>query len=86
MISLLLSEHDDFRNTLGNLKTGLREFKSRTMATPGFVERLCEQGVYLIYLMRSHMWVETHGLYKVADKELRLSERQRLIKQILGAH
>ncbi len=84
MVYLLLSEHEDFRNSLGNLKVALDGFKSRAAVKPGLIDKICEQGTYLICLLRSHMWVESHSLYKAADKELRLSERRKLIKQIVG--
>lgn len=84
MVYLLLSEHEDFRNSLGNLKAALDGFKSRAAVKPGLIDKICEQGTYLIGLLRSHMWVESHSLYKAADKELRLSERRKLIKQIVG--
>ena len=82
MIYLLLSEHEDFRNSIKDLKTALGEFKRRKAFKPSTLDRICEQGTYLICLLRSHMSVESNSLYRVADKELRLSEKRKLIKQI----
>ena len=84
MVYLLLSEHEDFRNSIGNLKTALGEFKKREAPKPASLDKICEQGTYLICLLRSHMWVESHSLYRAADKELRLSEKRKLIRQIEG--
>jgi len=82
MIYLLLSEHDDFRNSLKSLRASLSEFKRYKSIKPDTIDKICEQGTYLICLLRSHMWVESHSLYRAADKELRLSEKQKLIRQI----
>jgi hemerythrin-like domain-containing protein len=84
MVYLLLSEHEDFRNSLNNLKTNLNELKKHVLFKSDLVDKICDQGNYLICLLRSHMWVESHSLYKAADKELHASERQKLIKLIAG--
>ena len=84
MIWLLLSEHEDFRNCLRQLRLSLSEFGKTGSDKDRLIHGLHEQGTYLVCLLRSHMWVESHSLYKVADKELRLSERRKLIKQIVG--
>ena len=82
MVYLLLSEHEDFRNSLKSLRESLGEFKRRKSVKPGAIDKICDKGTYLICLLRSHMWVESHSLYKAADKELRLSEKRKLIGQI----
>ena len=84
MICLLLSEHEDFRNSIKNLKTALSKFKKHEVVKPGTLDKICEQGTYLICLLRSHMSVESNSLYRVADKELRLSEKRKLTRQIEG--
>ena len=84
MIYLLLSEHEDFRRSLGNLKMLLGKFKKNAAIKLSAIDEICEQGTYLICLLRSHMWVESHSFYKAADKELRLSEKRKLIRQIEG--
>jgi hemerythrin-like domain-containing protein len=84
MIYLILSEHEDFRNSLKSLKASLSEFKRHKSVKPGTIDKICEQGTYLICLLRSHMWVESHSLYRAADKELRLSEKRKLIRLIEG--
>ena len=83
MVYLLLSEHEDFRHSLENLKTALQNCKHQA-ADPILIDKICEQGTYLICLLRSHMWVESHSLYKAADKELHVREKQELIKHIEG--
>lgn len=82
MIYLLLSEHEDFRNSIGNLKAALYRARAGASVKPNLIDEIGSQGTYLICLLRSHMWAESHSLYKVADKELRLSEKRKLIKQI----
>ena len=84
MVYLLLSEHEDFRNSLKCLKASLSEFKSRESVKPGAIDKICEQGTYLICFLRSHMWVESHRLYKPADKEVHLSEKWKLTRLIKG--
>jgi hemerythrin-like domain-containing protein len=82
MVYLLLSEHEDFRNCLQGLKKSIRQAKKGGASTAVNIERICEQGTYFICMLRSHMWVESHSLHRAADKELRLSEKKKLIQQI----
>ncbi len=82
MINLLLSEHEDLRNSLVFLKTALKKRKKHFLAKRGLIDKICYQGTYLVCLLRNHMRVESRGLYKAADKELRTSEKRNLIKQI----
>ena len=84
MIYLLLSEHEDFRNSIKNLRLALSKFKKHKTLKLGTLDKICEQGTYLICLLRSHMSVESNSLYRVADKELRLNEKRKLIRQIEG--
>lgn len=83
MVYLLLSEHEDFRHCLERLRKPLRAFQKNESIKPGAIDKVCDDGAYLICLLRSHMWVESHGLYKVADKELKPIEKRELIKQIM---
>ena len=84
IIYLLLSEHEDFRNSIKDLKMALSEFKKHELVKPGILDKICEQGTYLICLLRSHMSVESNSLYRVADKELRLGEKRKLMRLIGG--
>ena len=87
MIFLLLSEHEDFRNSLRDLAHVLTEFKKPGRNKERLIHGLSEKGTYLIFLLRSHMRVESLSLYRVADKELNRSEKKQLIKQLkTGGH
>lgn len=82
MIYLLRSEHDDFRHCLKTLKKVLAKCPARKGPGPVVMETLQDCGTYLTCLMRSHMWCESHSLYKAADEELRPSEKKELIREI----
>lgn len=82
MICLLLSEHEDFRNSLRDLARSLSEFKKPGRDKDRLIHGLSEKGTYLIFLLRSHMRVESLSLYRVADKELNRSEKKQLLAQI----
>ena len=87
MIWLLLSEHEDFRNCLRQLRLSLSEFGKAGSDKTRLIHGLHEQGTYLVCLLRGHMWLETQSLYRAADKELHRSEKKELIKQIkTGGH
>ena len=80
MVCLLLSEHEDFRRSLKDLKKSLQAVRNRYSVDA--VHRLCERGTYMVCLLRSHMWCESHSLYKAADTELKADEKQCLIRMI----
>ena len=82
MVCLLLSEHEDFRHSLEILSASLNEFFKNGSLRPGSIDRIYEQGTYLICLLRSHMQVESTSLYKAADEELRPAEKKALIDQM----
>ncbi len=82
MICLLLSEHQDFRNSLREMRLSLLEFNKAGRDKTELIHKIEEQGTYLVCLLRSHMQVETQSLYRVADKELHPSEKKRLIDQM----
>lgn len=84
LVALLLSEHDDFRGSLEGLEAALEDFKRHEFMKSSLIEKICEHGTYLICLLRSHMWVESHNLYKAADRELRPDEKKSLILRISG--
>ena len=81
MVWLLLSENQDFRNNLKELRLSLLEFNKAGRNKTELIHKIGEQGTYLVCLLRSHMQIETQILYRVADKELRPSEKKRLIDQ-----
>ena len=84
MVYLLLSEHEDFRSSIKDLKIALRELKIHASVKHSTLDKICEQGTYLICLLRSHMSVESSSLYRVADKELHPSEKRKLILKIIS--
>ena len=83
MIWLLLSEHEDFRNSLNQLRLSLSEFRKTGSDKTRLIHGLNEQGTYLVCLLRGHMRLETQSLYRAADRELHRSEKEQLIEQIL---
>ena len=82
-IYLLLSEHEDFRNSLEEMKRSLKSLKYGVDASVT-VHRIYQRGIYFICLLRSHMWVESQNLYKTADKELKPEEKRQLIRLVGG--
>ena len=86
MIWFLQAEHQDFRLNLETFKTRLEELagSKNEMARLRVLEKIQETGTYLIYLLRNHVRAENEYLYRVADRELRSEEKNRLIRQIVG--
>ena len=82
MVYLLLSEHEDLRKCLEILDKTLNEIHGTAGPRLGRIDKIYEQGTYLICLLRSHMRVESTSLYKAADEELRPAEKKELIRQI----
>lgn len=73
MLRLLSADHKEFRDGLAGLEKNIKTGKADLIA---------EQGTYIVCLLSSHMWVESHSLYKAADKELRLNEKRTLIRRM----
>lgn len=86
VIHLLQAEHEDFRKNLEGFRFLLQEIpKKKYESIRGeMTERLREQGLYLIYLLRNHIQEETETVYKVANRELRPSEKSTLQKEIVS--
>jgi len=85
IIFLLLSEHDDFRSSLEELRCDLAKIKGSTIYPSRTIDKVTDLGTYFICLCRNHMWAETQSLYKIAFKELQLAERRKLIYRIQEA-
>ena len=87
LIYLLLSEHEDFRNSLDRMRSSLHLLKAGADASVT-AHQLYQRGIYFICLLRSHMWVESQNLYKTADRELKPGEKRELIKCVnkRGSH
>lgn len=83
-IGLLQAEHEDFRKKLEGFKFLLGEVKKqdRESERAKLIEKICEQGTYLIYLLHNHIRAETEVIYKVAERELRPDEKKKLSKQV----
>ena len=78
LITLLISEHEDFRKILESLKQSLRRLSRQDEG--GRIDRtkIKEEGAYLICLLRSHLWVENDKIYRAAHEELKAAERVKL--------
>ena len=82
MIYLLLSEHEDFRNCLEELKKTSLQLKDAKAGKARLVDHLSDRGTYFVCLSRSHLWVESQSLYRVADHELRPDEKKKLLHRM----
>ena len=82
MIYLLLSEHEDFRNCLKELKDASSRLKDAKAGKARLVDHLSDRGTYFVCLSRSHLWVESQSLYRVADHELHPDEKRKLLRRM----
>ena len=84
LITLLGSEHEDFRRLLKGLGRSLSAFKQEKEASLQLrsVQRIREEGMYLICLMRSHLWAETRNMYEALNRELRAEEKENLARRL----
>lgn len=78
VIALLLSEHEDFRQILIQLKSWIQSLGEFPEQSPILWEKIKTQGFYLSVLLKTHIWAESHGIYKPAEEELNLREKQSL--------
>lgn len=77
VLCLLLSEHEDFRQSLAELKRLLSKL-NRGGSPFGAIDQIREKGTRLAVLMRSHLWAEQEMVHKTAGKELRPEEKRAL--------
>ena len=82
LIDLLLSEHEDFRNSLKEMKQVFGCFKKKKADTVQTIHALNAKAAYFTCLLRSHLWAESQVLYSVASKELRPDEKKLLAKKM----
>ena len=84
LITLLRSEHEDFRRRLKGLGRSLAVFTKEKEASRQLrsVQKIREEGMYLICLMRSHLWAETREMFNVLNRELRAEEKEKLARQL----
>lgn len=84
LISLLCSEHDEFRRNLRSLDFWLKELAEKEDGRNRMtvLEKVKELGTFLAYLLQNHLLEESEILYRVADQELRPDEKRQLVKRI----
>lgn len=86
VVALFRSEHRDFKTGMQNFERSLHEMileKTGTGRAP-LIDKIYEQGTYLIYLLRNHIRAEAESIYKEAQRGLKSSEKIELMKQIRG--
>lgn len=83
-VHLLRAEHEDFRANLRAFELELRKLSGnrKDMNRGKIVDRIRETGIYLIYLLRSHLRTESKSLYKVIDREIRQDEKKKLQNRV----
>lgn len=79
VISLLLAEHHDFRQALGQLQVLLSSVQKRGAPQINDIESVVRVGNYLVYLLRSHLWAESETIDKTMREVLRPDERKKLL-------
>ncbi len=84
LISLLRSEHEDFRRSVQQFELALLDLTTerRDARQPGVLEQVRDAGLYLVYLLRNHVHVEQEGIYKVVERVLRRDEKQELARRL----
>ncbi len=86
LIEHLLIEHRDFRKLLNRLTRSLAFFKNKKESARQLksVQRIREDGMYLVCVMQSHIWTEAKKMYQALNQELRPIEKERLAKRLWG--
>ncbi len=77
---LLCSQHNEFKKSAKDLQLlihGLSNDKANLDQTRT-IQKFCEVGTYLIYLLRHHIEVEYQTIYKMINCELRRDEKEEL--------
>ena len=83
VIRRLVAEHRDFEKNLGRFGQNLGTAAKGTSEGPGrSIEKVRENGTYLIYLLRNHIQTESQSVYSVIDRELRVDEKKDLAQKI----
>lgn len=84
LISLLRSEHVDFRKSVQNFELALLELANerRGSSQPRILGEIRERGIYLVYLLRNHVHVEQEGIYRVVERDLHAEEKQELARRV----
>ena len=86
VIHLLEAEHEDFKKNLKGFRALLQEiFGGRNgMSRVNTINEIRKTGIYLIYLLRSHVRAESKAVYQILERELRPAEKKELVRQIAG--
>ena len=84
LIYLLLSEHEDFGKRLKSLARSLAAFKKEKGAARQLksLRKIKAEGMYLVCLMRSHLWAEAKKMYEAVNRELRAGEKEKLARRL----
>lgn len=80
LISLLRTEHEDFKANLQAFELALLDLahERRAASQPGILEKVRESALYLIYLLRNHVHMEQIGIYSVMKQSLKPQEIEKL--------
>jgi hemerythrin-like domain-containing protein len=82
----LSSEHGDFKNLFRDFEHALAALKNG--GSPAgrlrWIQRMKEDGAYLVCLLRSHLWMEGKQVYGVVNRELKPIEQKRLTRRLLA--
>ena len=70
VISLLLGEHEDFRQGLNQIQSWFDLLEKDPQNSPLLWEKIKTQGLYLTVLMKTHLWAESQCIYKPVEEEL----------------
>ena len=73
LIHLLRAQHKELQEHLKNFGSLLEESGKEDGRT---LEKIREQGIYMIYLIQHHIQVENESIYKIVDSELNHHEKK----------
>ena len=81
LIYLLLSEHEDFRKFLRRLAISLAALKKKNEISESSrrIHNISEESLYLVCLLRNHLWMENDKIFEALRKELHASEKEKLV-------
>lgn len=82
LIDLLRFEHLDLDRRIDDLSDCIRRMSKLRGMTPERIQELNEQGTYFVCLLKGHMQLESRSLYGIADQQLKMFEKARILKQI----
>ena len=84
LICLLLSEHQDFKRSLKNLRIELLNLGKKTgEGSHILIQKINDEVTYFICLLRSHLWMENKNIYRVINRELNSNEKDKLLMRLV---